>query len=142
MDDCDDVDVDSVPIDDAIMMRCDVVIDVCPYNNTVGPGQCYRLYSLECFDNMMEETIPEIKRINLANTVLYLKALGIHDVLGFDFLDPPSEDQIMQVPLYPVISSSIHLFSLLQAIADECSFNESRCICQSIHPSPLHHRCL
>ena len=46
---------------------------------------------------MMEETIPEIKRINLANTVLYLKALGIHDVLGFDFLDPPSEDQIMQV---------------------------------------------
>jgi hypothetical protein len=78
---------------------------------------------------MMEETIPEIKRINLANTVLYLKALGIHDVLGFDFLDPPSEDQIMQVPLYPVISSSIHLFSLLQAIADACSFNESRSIC-------------
>ena len=60
---------------------------------------------------MMEETIPEIKRINLANTVLYLKALGIHDVLGFDFLDPPSEDQIMQVPLYPIISSSIHLLA-------------------------------
>lgn len=94
--------MDSVPIDDAIMMRFELMIDVCPCN-TVGPGQCYRLYSLECFDNMMEETIPEIKRINLANTVLYLKALGIHDVLGFDFLDPPSEDQIMQVPLCPAV---------------------------------------
>ena len=62
-----------------------------------GPGQCYRLYSSECFDNMMDETVPEIRRINLANTVLYLKTLGIHDILGFDFLDPPSEQQIMEV---------------------------------------------
>ena len=62
-----------------------------------GPGQCYRLYSSDCFDAMMEETVPEIQRINLANTVLYLKALGIHDILGFDFLDPPSVDQIMEV---------------------------------------------
>jgi HrpA-like RNA helicase len=62
-----------------------------------GPGQCYRLYSSECFDNMMDETIPEIQRVNLANTVLYLKALGICDVLGFDFLDPPSEEQVLQV---------------------------------------------
>jgi len=61
-----------------------------------GPGQCYRLYSSECFDNMMDETIPEIQRVNLANTVLYLKALGIRDVLGFDFMDPPSEEQILQ----------------------------------------------
>jgi ATP-dependent RNA helicase DHX8/PRP22 len=28
-------------------------------------GQCYRLYSSECFDNMMDETIPEIQRTNL-----------------------------------------------------------------------------
>jgi len=46
---------------------------------------------------MMDETIPEIQRVNLANTVLYLKALGIKDVLGFDFMDPPSEEQILQV---------------------------------------------
>ena len=46
---------------------------------------------------MMDETVPEIRRINLANTVLYLKALGIQDILGFDFLDPQSEGQIMEV---------------------------------------------
>jgi ATP-dependent RNA helicase DHX8/PRP22 len=28
-------------------------------------GHCYRLYSSECFDNMMDETIPEIQRTNL-----------------------------------------------------------------------------
>lgn len=62
-----------------------------------GPGQCYRLYSSECFDNMMDETIPEIQRTNLANTILYLKAIGINNVLDFDFLDPPSQDQVLQV---------------------------------------------
>ena len=42
----------------------------------------------------MNETIPEIKRSNLTNVVLYLKVLGIHNVLDFDFLDTPSEEQL------------------------------------------------
>lgn len=36
-------------------------------------GQCYRLYSRDCFAAMLSETIPEILRTNLANTLLYLK---------------------------------------------------------------------
>lgn len=60
-----------------------------------GPGKCYRLYSKESYTQMMDETIPEIQRANLANTVLYLKLLGIHDVLGFPYLDPPDEDAIL-----------------------------------------------
>lgn len=60
-----------------------------------GPGKCYRLYSKESYAQMMDETIPEIQRANLANTVLYLKLLGIHDVLGFPYLDPPDEDAIL-----------------------------------------------
>ena len=43
---------------------------------------------------MMPETVPEIMRSHLGNTVLHLKALGIRDVLGFDFLDAPSESQV------------------------------------------------
>ena len=46
---------------------------------------------------MMEETIPEILRTNLANTILYLKVLGIHDVLSFDFLDVPDEALTIEV---------------------------------------------
>lgn len=31
---------------------------------------------------MTEETIPEIQRTSLSHVVLYLKSIGIHDVLG------------------------------------------------------------
>jgi ATP-dependent RNA helicase DHX8/PRP22 len=61
-----------------------------------APGQCYRLYSSECFDDMMHETVPEILRSNLANTVLYLKVLGIIDVMGFDFIEPPDKYQVAE----------------------------------------------
>lgn len=59
-----------------------------------GPGQCYRLYSKECLGEMMPETVPEIQRCNLANVVLYLKVLGVEDVLGFDYFEAPSEEQL------------------------------------------------
>ena len=55
-----------------------------------GPGKCYRLYTYDSFMNeMLKATIPEIQRTNLANTVLLLKALGINDLINFEFMDPP-----------------------------------------------------
>ena len=40
-------------------------------------GKCYRLYTKEGYAEMPHETVPEIARTNLANTVLFLKALGV-----------------------------------------------------------------
>ena len=55
-----------------------------------GPGKCFRLYTESAYKNeMLPTTIPEIQRTNLAMTVLTLKAMGINDLLGFDFMDPP-----------------------------------------------------
>ena len=55
-----------------------------------GPGKCYRLYTETAFrGEMLSTSIPEIQRTNLGNVVLQLKAMGIHDLLGFDFMDPP-----------------------------------------------------
>ncbi|KAJ1609510.1 putative pre-mRNA splicing factor ATP-dependent RNA helicase [Cryptosporidium canis] len=55
-----------------------------------GPGKCYRLYTEASFNTeMLPTTVPEIQRTNLANTVLLLKALGVNDLLNFDFMDPP-----------------------------------------------------
>lgn len=34
--------------------------------------------------------MPEIKRCNLSNVILQLKALGVDDILGFDFIEKPS----------------------------------------------------
>jgi ATP-dependent RNA helicase DHX8/PRP22 len=38
---------------------------------------------------MLPNSVPEIQRMNLSNTVLMLKAMGINDLLHFDFMDPP-----------------------------------------------------
>jgi ATP-dependent RNA helicase DHX8/PRP22 len=55
-----------------------------------GPGKCYRLYTEAAYRNeMLPNPVPEIQRTNLANTVLNLKAMGINDLLHFDFMDPP-----------------------------------------------------
>lgn len=53
------------------------------------PGKCYRLYTEAAYHNLPETTVPEIQRANLAPVILQLKALGIDNVLGFDFLTPP-----------------------------------------------------
>jgi pre-mRNA-splicing factor ATP-dependent RNA helicase DHX38/PRP16 len=42
-------------------------------------------------NEMFENTIPEIQRTNLANTVLLLKSLGVKNLLEFDFMDPPPQ---------------------------------------------------
>lgn len=55
-----------------------------------GPGKCYRLYTESAFYNeMLPNSVPEIQRQNLSNTILMLKAMGINDLLNFDFMDPP-----------------------------------------------------
>mmetsp|Transcript_12057 Transcript_12057/g.28301 ORF Transcript_12057/g.28301 Transcript_12057/m.28301 type:complete len:1283 (-) Transcript_12057:45-3893(-) len=55
-----------------------------------GPGKCYRLYTEMAYKNeMLSTNIPEIQRTNLGNVVLQLKAMGINDLLGFDFMDAP-----------------------------------------------------
>lgn len=44
---------------------------------------------------MLLANIPEIQRTNLGNVVLLLKSLGIENLLDFDFMDPPPQDNIM-----------------------------------------------
>ena len=61
-----------------------------------GPGKCFRLYTEAAFQSeMLETTIPEIQRTNLSNTILILKAMGINDLLGFDFMDPPPHQTML-----------------------------------------------
>ncbi len=48
------------------------------------------------FNNeMFPSNIPEIQRTNLANTVLLLKSLGVKNLLEFDFMDPPPQENIL-----------------------------------------------
>ena len=45
----------------------------------VSEGICLRLYPEESYDLLKEMTVPEILRVNLAQVVLQLKGMGVHD---------------------------------------------------------------
>ncbi|EPX74738.1 ATP-dependent RNA helicase Prp22 [Schizosaccharomyces octosporus yFS286] len=76
-----------------------------------GPGKCYRLYTENAFQNeMLPSPIPEIQRQNLSYTILMLKAMGINDLLNFDFMDPP--------PAQTMIAALQNLYAL-SALDDE-----------------------
>ncbi|EAN77945.1 pre-mRNA splicing factor ATP-dependent RNA helicase, putative [Trypanosoma equiperdum] len=54
-------------------------------------GDCYRLYTTYTFHNEFpSETVPEILRSSMSSVVLQLKALGINNLLQFEFIDAPS----------------------------------------------------
>ncbi|XP_034716283.1 ATP-dependent RNA helicase DHX8 isoform X2 [Etheostoma cragini] len=76
-----------------------------------GPGKCYRLYTERAYrDEMLTTNVPEIQRTNLASTVLSLKAMGINDLLAFNFMDPP--------PMETLITAMEQLYTL-GALDDE-----------------------
>lgn len=44
---------------------------------------------------MLPTPIPEIQRTNLASTLLQLKAMGINNLLEFDFMDAPPVEAML-----------------------------------------------
>ncbi|KAJ6144966.1 ATP-dependent RNA helicase DHX8 [Penicillium chermesinum] len=61
-----------------------------------GPGKCFRLYTEAAYNSeMLPTSIPNIQRQNLAHTILMLKAMGINDLLHFDFMDPPPTNTML-----------------------------------------------
>lgn len=61
-----------------------------------APGIAYRLYTDDTeMDDMYVQTIPEIQRTNLANTVLLLNSLSVRNVMEFPFMDPPPKQTLM-----------------------------------------------
>ena len=63
----------------------------------VQAGKCYRLYTLWSFQNEMEDnTVPEIQRVNIDSVVLMLKSMGINNLIQFDFIDPPPHQMLVR----------------------------------------------
>lgn len=62
-----------------------------------GAGKCFRLFTKHAYYNELpESTPPEIQRTNLNSVVLTLKALGINDLVNFDFMDPPPAETLIK----------------------------------------------
>ncbi|MCO5576357.1 hypothetical protein L7F22_030166 [Adiantum nelumboides] len=63
----------------------------------VRPGKCYRLYTEDAYSYLMSgETVPEIQRSNLTSTILQLKALGIDNIMRFDWLASPAPEAMVR----------------------------------------------
>lgn len=67
------------------------------------------MYREEDYDNLAITTPPEIQRTNLLSVVLQLKALGIDNVLRFNFPSPPPAKNLL---------SALELLYALHAIDD------------------------
>ena len=59
-----------------------------------APGRCIRLWSRPEHDERPVRDLPEIKRLDLSEVLLTLKAAGVRDLARFRWLDPPSASAI------------------------------------------------
>ncbi len=54
-----------------------------------SPGKCLRLWTINDHERRQAKEVPEILRMDLAETVLTLKASGVEDLDRFRWIDPP-----------------------------------------------------
>ncbi|KAL7237472.1 hypothetical protein ACSBR2_003717 [Camellia fascicularis] len=98
------------------------------------PGKCFHLYPEIEFEKLRDSTIPEITRCNLSNVILQLKALGVDDIIGFDFMEKPSRDAVIK---------SLEILVLLDAITEEYTLSDpvghqmARLLLKPIHSKAL-----
>ncbi|RCK66505.1 Pre-mRNA-splicing factor ATP-dependent RNA helicase prp22 [Candida viswanathii] len=88
-----------------------------------GPGKCYRLYTEKAYQKeMIPNSIPEIQRQNLSHTILMLKAMGIQDLLNFEFMDPPATSTMLaaleDLYILDALDDKGHLTRLGRSMAD------------------------
>jgi len=79
-------------------------------------GKCFRLYTEDGFNNLVDRDLPEILRNDVLGAVLTMKARGIDDVLSFPLMDRPSVESIEK--------ALIHLH-ILKAIEDSGVITEA-----------------
>jgi RNA helicase HrpA len=75
-----------------------------------APGTCYRLYSVEDFENRPLFTEEEIYRRDLSEVVLRMAELGIKDFERFDFISNPGHGKIR---------GAIEVLRLLEALDEK-----------------------
>ncbi|KAI0541680.1 P-loop containing nucleoside triphosphate hydrolase protein [Xylaria digitata] len=60
------------------------------------PGKCFRLFTEDAYRSLPDTNPPEIQRSNLAPFILQLKALGIDNVVRFEYLTPPPAELMIK----------------------------------------------
>jgi ATP-dependent helicase HrpB len=92
-----------------------------------APGVCIRLWDEPSHRGRPEQTVPEIRRVDLCGAVLQLAALGEPDVRKFPWLDAPSEESVRQ---------SLRLLEQLELLRDGALTKHG----EQAAPLPVHPR--
>ena len=64
-----------------------------------GPGRCVRLWSESDHRGRPRFEMPEVRRVDLAEAVLFLKKLGVGKVGDFRWIDAPEKDRVREAEL-------------------------------------------
>jgi ATP-dependent RNA helicase DHX33 len=91
-------------------------------------GICYRLYTEPQYEELPLNTIPEILRSNLSSVILQLLAIGVQDVLNFDFMDKPNKE---------ALAAAINELELLGAVVKSTEFYELTDLGRKMSQFPL-----
>jgi ATP-dependent RNA helicase DDX35 len=59
-------------------------------------GVCYRLYSESTLGTLVATTPPEITRSDLTTPILQLKALGVDDLIKFEWVTNPPAESVLR----------------------------------------------
>lgn len=99
----------------------------------VRNGKVYRLFTQEAYENLALITPPEMRRADLTTSILTLKALGIDNILRFNFPSPPSSKNML---------ASIELLYALGAIDIEGNLTPDGFIMAELPLLPMHSKML
>lgn len=64
-----------------------------------APGRCVRLWTPRAHERRAEREAPEIQRLDLAETVLALRAAGVADLTRFRWIEPPDPKALERAEL-------------------------------------------
>jgi ATP-dependent RNA helicase DDX35 len=92
-------------------------------------GKVFRLYTQEDYKNLPAITAPEMRRADLSTTILTLKALGIDNILRFNFPSPPPAKNML---------ASIELLHALNALDGDGNLTPEGFIMAELPLSPMH----
>src|SRR5205823_5758318 len=95
---------------------------------------CMRLWSREEHAHRPAQELPEIKRLDLAEVVLTLKAAGVDDLRKFRWLEPPDEASLVHA------EALLHDLGALKPVATHKTSLQITPVGRKMLAFPLHPR--
>jgi ATP-dependent RNA helicase DDX35 len=80
--------------------------------------------------------VPEMQRADLTGTVLQLKALGIDNILNFDWLSPPPAEALVAALELLHALGALDLDARLTTPLGTCRLEETSCVEAQLHVDP------